>query len=255
MGCIYLIRNLRNNKCYIGQTIRDAEKTRIRQHLNGHGNQYLKNAINKYGKAAFTFEILHDGIIPEFLDMLEIEAIAKFKTLAPHGYNLDTGGGAGRSPSEEARRKMSEARKGKNVSEKTKCKMSEAQKGRKHSAASKEKMSEARKGKIPWNKDKKGKPRSEETRRKIAKSLKGKKASIESRRKMSEARKGKKGQIPWNKGKSTHPFHPVAHQFFLSLPASLSKTEKNKRLYDQFPNIPRRSIQRWTCKWQSELDK
>ena len=77
-------------------------KTRIRDHLNGNGNRIVKQAIAKYGREAFTFEILHDGVIPEFLDTLEIEAIAKFNTIAPHGYNLDTGGGGG-SPSKETR--------------------------------------------------------------------------------------------------------------------------------------------------------
>ena len=38
MGSIYKITNTVNGKAYIGQTIHDAEKTRIRDHLNGTGN-------------------------------------------------------------------------------------------------------------------------------------------------------------------------------------------------------------------------
>ena len=94
MGSIYLIRNLRNNKCYIGQTIHDAEKTRIRDHFYYpyRSNVVLSRAIEKYGKEAFTYEILHDGIIPAMLDSYEIEAIQKFNTVVPNGYNLNYGG-------------------------------------------------------------------------------------------------------------------------------------------------------------------
>ena len=106
MGSIYLIRNTVNGKSYIGQTRQDAEKTRIRDHLTGNskGSQLVKRAVKKYGRDAFTYEILHDGIIPEFLDTLESEAIEKFNTVSPHGYNLTTGGEGG-SRCEETRRK------------------------------------------------------------------------------------------------------------------------------------------------------
>ena len=116
MGSIYKITNTINGKVYVGQTINDAYKTRIRDHLNGtqHGSRLVKHAIEKYGQDVFTVEILHDGIIPEFLNTLEIEAIAKFNTVAPNGYNLDTGGNGVGSPSGETRRKLSEARKGEN---------------------------------------------------------------------------------------------------------------------------------------------
>ena len=84
MGSIYKITNTANGKSYIGQTIQDAVKTRIRYHFAGRGNQLVKRAIEKYGQDAFTYEILHDGIIPEFLDDLEKEVIAKFNTVLLH---------------------------------------------------------------------------------------------------------------------------------------------------------------------------
>ena len=68
--------------------------------------------------------------------------------------------------SEEHRRKLSEAAKGRKLSEETRRKMSEA------------------KRKLP--------ERSEEHRRNISEALKGRKLSEETRRKMSEAKKGRK---------------------------------------------------------------
>ena len=141
MGSIYKITNTLNGKSYIGQTIYDAEKTRISRHLNGHGSVPIKRAIEKYGQDAFTYEILHDGIIPEFLDDLERGVIEKFNTMAPQGYNLTYGGGGG-SPSEETRRKMSEAHKGKKLSEEHRRKISEAHKDKTFSEEHRRKLSE-----------------------------------------------------------------------------------------------------------------
>jgi hypothetical protein len=118
-----------------------------------------------------------------------------------------TNGGEGPSgwvPSEETRRKISEAGKGHIVLEETKIKMSEARKGKTHSEESKIKMSEARKGKTQSEETRrknseahKGKTQSEETRRKNSEAHKGKTHSEETRRKMSEAKKGAKW---WNDG-------------------------------------------------------
>ena len=247
MGSIYKITNTVNGKSYIGQTRHDAMKTRIRDHFAGYGNRIVKRSIEKYGEDVFIFEILHDGIIPELLDSYEIEAIAKYNALVPNGYNLTTGGGSG-SRSEESRRKISESKKGENHplygkthSDETKRKMSEnnamkrpevrrknseTQKGRTLSDETKRKISENNPMKRP------------EVRQKVSETNTGKTHSDETKRKISEAK--------------IHPLHQVVHQFFLSLPESLSKREKNKRLYDKFPNIHQSSIRQWTRKWRSE---
>ena len=196
MGSIYKITNTVNGKSYIGQTRQDAEKTRIPIHLTGKGNQILKRAIEKYGKDAFTYEILHDGIIPEFLGDLEIEAIAKYDTVVPNGYNL-THGGEGGIPSEETRKKLSGERNhfyGKKHSPETRRKLSEAAKGRVISEETRRKLSEARTGE---KNHLYGKRHSTETRRKISEAGKGRVISEETRRKLSEAGKGR---IPHNKG-------------------------------------------------------
>lgn len=94
MGSIYKITCLPTGKSYIGQTILDPVKGRIRDHFNhsSRSNIYLSRAIKKYGKENFTYEILHDGILPALLDSYEIEAIKKFNTVAPNGFNLNHGG-------------------------------------------------------------------------------------------------------------------------------------------------------------------
>ena len=241
MGSIYKITNTVNGKAYIGQTIHDAEKTRIRDHFRskGKGSQLIKNDIEKYGQDAFTYKILHDGIIPEFLDTLEKEVIAKFNTLAPHGYNLTEGGGGG-SRSEETRRKMSEARKGK----------PSPNKGRPFSEEHCRKISEAMKGKTL----------SEETRRKISENNSTKRPEV--RRKISEAHKG---QTPWNKGKTPSeetrrkisaaretPERLAAREFFSFLPADMPLSEKRNILRQRFSDTPSSTIHRWCQKFDSE---
>ena len=219
MGSIYKITNTLNGMAYIGYTRHDAEKTRKRDHYRGCGNTPLKEAIDEYGEDVFTFEILHDGIIPEFLKVLETEEIAKHNTVKPHGYNQNRGGSGVISHSEEAkrkiskntparrpevRRKKSEAQKGKKKhSEETKRKRSEAMKGENNPMKRPEvrrKVSEANKGKPShW----KGKTFSEEHRRNLSEACKGKKHSEETKRKRSEAMKGENNPMYGKKGENS----------------------------------------------------
>ena len=296
MGSIYMITNTENGKAYIGQTIRDPKTKRIDYHLNGHGSQLVRNAVKKYGKDIFVFEILHDSIIPEFLDDLEIEAIAKYNTVAPNGYNIASGGGGslgvkGRTPwnkgkkmsdfgivswnkgrkmsaehrrklsqaqkgvkkkprSPEHCRKLSEVQKGKIVSEETRKKLSEAlkgkpsgRKGKKHSAETRKKMSEAHKGK-PSNR--KGKKASPETRRRISEAGKGRIVSAETRKKHAKRWVG-------DKNPRANPFRDEAKQFYFSLPSGMDISEKRKCIREKFPQIINATICRWVKKWQSEI--
>ena len=83
----------------------------------------------------------------------------------------------GMHPSEETRKKLSEANKGQSPSKETRKKMSEAHKGTHHSEEAKQKMSEAKKGRQAWNKGipspNKGIPLSEETKQKMSEAHKG----------------------------------------------------------------------------------
>jgi hypothetical protein len=79
----------------------------------------------------------------------------------------------------------------KNPSEETRKRMSEASKGRTHSEETKKRMSEVHKN------------ISEETRRKLSEAHKGKTRSEETRRKISELKKGRKW---WNDGCGNRKF-------------------------------------------------
>ena len=102
----------------------------------------------------------------------------------------------GKKFSEETRRKISEANKRRTLSEETRRKISESMKGenhpfygKQHTYETKKKMSEAHKGE---NNQNFGKHISDDMRRKISEALKGRTFSEEHRRKLSEAHKRKK---------------------------------------------------------------
>ena len=105
MGIIYKIENCINKKCYIGQTIRSLEKRWYEHCKSTNQCKALINAINKYKADNFTVEVIHTALDNE-LDELEIFYIAKFNSISPHGYNLESGGRKGKQMSEESCIKM-----------------------------------------------------------------------------------------------------------------------------------------------------
>jgi group I intron endonuclease len=148
---IYLIFCLANQRVYIGQA--KNIKTRLGQHQsnlrsNKHQNQYLQNAYNKYGVDMFVFrpcEYPEDTSV-ENLTAREQYWIDQFDAMNPRrGFNMMEAGSAGR-PSEETRRKMSEAHKGEKHTEERKAKSAAFHRGRKRSEETKRKISEAKKG-------------------------------------------------------------------------------------------------------------
>ena len=96
MGYIYLITNKIDGKKYVGQTLVNDVHKRWKQHFQNNSNCiYLKNALEKYGKDNFKFQIIcicFDNDCNNY----EISYIRKYNTLAPSGYNLREGGKNGR---------------------------------------------------------------------------------------------------------------------------------------------------------------
>lgn len=108
-GCIYRL-TAPNGKCYIGQTI--DFKRRMRDHRrNSKSPKYtVHHAIKKYGWVNIKKEIVIADVPEEDLDHLEQAYIEVENTVAPHGYNLSTGGGR-TVYSKAARRNMSKSKK------------------------------------------------------------------------------------------------------------------------------------------------
>jgi group I intron endonuclease len=154
---IYLITNNITGKQYVGQSIRLSK--RFWRHKNAAKTQNpreafcLHKAIAKHGVENFKFDVILYANDPDYLNMMEQKIIDAYKTMAPFGYNLDTGGVTNRKVSEETKLKLSLALKGKPCPTK-------------------------------------GKPHTEETKQKIALALKGKRKSEQHIKNASEARKG-----------------------------------------------------------------
>ncbi len=114
MTGIYRIRNIKNGKIYIGQSVNISHRWAC--HLydlrhNRHGNPYLQRAYNK-DPDSFVFEIICQC---EEKDLNEIEAalIKKYNTTNDKfGYNISNGGDGQGSMSESTKAKLSAAKMG-----------------------------------------------------------------------------------------------------------------------------------------------
>ena len=93
-GYIYEIKNLINDKVYIGQTIHKNVRKYTHFHLletNSHDNPYLQNAYNKYGKDNFSFKVIDDSATTKE-ELTELEALYILKAGYPNKnkvYNLN----------------------------------------------------------------------------------------------------------------------------------------------------------------------
>lgn len=138
---VYVHVNKTNNKKYVGIT---SQTTSERWRGGGSGyknNKYFWNAIQKHGWDNFDHYVLFWGLDFQTASDIEQKLIAEYKSNSRlFGYNNSVGG---EKPALGHTMKHTEE---------TKRKMSIAQKGRKHSKEAKEKMSKAHRGKTPWSK-------------------------------------------------------------------------------------------------------
>lgn len=170
--CVYMHINKINNKVYIGQTCQDI-KRRWRDGGSGYlvkrNGKYTQplfaRAILKYGWNNFEHIVWAEGLIKEEANKSERLLIAIWDTRNPkHGYNIRFGGD-NHKLTEETKKKISDAKKGKyaggkspmygkHLSEETKEKISQANRGKKIPEEVKKKISEANKGRTSPNKGK-----------------------------------------------------------------------------------------------------
>ena len=180
-----------SNKRYIGITSQTVEK----RWNNGHGyrnNKHFTNAINHYGWENFQHIIITRGLTEDEAKWLEIELIREWDSSnRDKGYNISLGGDI---TSEETRRKISVANKGKTFSEEHRKKLSEAKK-EKYCGENNPNYGKGLKGE---NHPMYGKQHTEEARKKMREKAigrpspnKGKFLSEESKKKLSETRNGK----------------------------------------------------------------
>lgn len=169
-----------SGKVYVGITkLKTSQRWR-----NGEGyknNIHFYSAIQNYGWDNFAHEILFENLSKKEAEKIEIDLISIYKANDKNfGYNIASGGGVN-IPTEETRRKISKANKGRKWTKEQKKACSERQKGRVISEEAKEHMRQAQIGR----------KHSEETKKKISEANKGKNVSDETKAKLSEAAKNR----------------------------------------------------------------
>jgi len=222
-GIIYKATNKINGKIYIGQTVQPLNK-RIIEHLCHallkKDNSYFHNAIRKYGKENFIWEIVAECNLLEELNRAEVKTIEKYNTFE-NGYNLTRGGegSIGFKPSNETKRKMSGSHMGKTLSEEARRKISESQIGEKNYNF----------GRCP----------TEETKRKMSESHIGKIFSEETKKKIGESQRGEKNYMYGRRGNKS----PKARKYIVITPdekeifihgiRNFCRNYKKEKLYHQ----------------------
>lgn len=183
MHLIYLTTNLVNNKTYVGQ--RTLKNNSGDSTYLGSG-RLIKAAIKKYGRENFSRQTLIIIESRKEADEYEKQFIEMYRLFGKCQYNIADGGhgsngNRGIPHTEEHKKRISEAQKGKQrhpLTEEHKEKIRQAMLGRK----------------CPWAT---GHAHSEASKAKISAAKKGVKFSAEHRAKLSAAAKGR---TPWNKG-------------------------------------------------------
>ena len=182
----YLVGWSNHNKYYYGARYKQG------CHPNDFWNEYYTSSVKvgeyreQYGEPDViqirkTFDSKESAIAWEHKVLRRMKVISEDHWMNKAAWPAVDNRGIKRS--EEHKKKISKAQKGKTLSAETKQKLREANKGKTHSAETKRKMSEAAKGK---NNPNYGKTRSAETKRKMS----------EARKKAWAKRKAKKEVLP-----------------------------------------------------------
>ena len=160
---IYKATNTITGKCYIGRTIHTLKKRRT-EHLSEAKrgtHRPFYNAIRKYGKTPFVWEVLAECNSYDDMVSAETRLMKEHNSLVPNGYNLvefqtpmsnlsrrnmSTNNGRywlGKTRPKETRDKISKSHVGKSLSDEHKCKIALSNKGKCRSMETKEKIRHA----------------------------------------------------------------------------------------------------------------
>ena len=182
---IYKITNLVNGKYYKGM----HSTNNLDDGYKGSGSAILKS-FKKYGKKNHKIEILEFCENREQLEKREREIVNLDEVKNPNSYNLAVGGNGGYFQwTDEQKKKISDALKGRKISKEVRENMSRGQKGRIHTEETRMKIGNANRG----NKNGMyGKVVSEKTRKKLSEANKGhtRKHNEITKKKISESLKG-----------------------------------------------------------------
>ena len=162
MYTVYQHKNKINGKIYIGITSQKPEDRWGSQGCNYKSSPHFYSAIQKYGWDNFEHNILFTDLTKEQACLKEQELIKEYNSMnREFGYN-STSGGDIFTMNEETKQKISQAMMGNQnnlghpCSEEKKKKISNAQKGREFTEKHKQKLSEAAKNRhVPCSEKKK----------------------------------------------------------------------------------------------------
>ena len=162
MYIVYQHKNKINGKVYIGITSQKPEQRWGSQGCNYKSSPHFYSAIQKYGWDNFEHNILFTDLTKEQACLKEQELIKEYNSMnREFGYN-STSGGDIFTMNEETKQKISQAMMGNQnnlghpCSEEKKKKISNAQKGREFTEEHKQKLSEAAKNRhVPCSEEKK----------------------------------------------------------------------------------------------------
>lgn len=144
-----------NNKSYVGVTRQHFVEDRWQRGKGYSSCPLFNNAIQKYGWENFRHEILELKAPIQDINAREKYWIQFYKSNnREYGYNIEEGGHAHRTFSEQTRKKISEALSGRKKSEEHKQKLRASNLGKKPNALARFKMSQAHsKGVEQYTKD------------------------------------------------------------------------------------------------------
>lgn len=182
---VYGIYNVVRDKWYVGSSLNISQRWSNHKSTlqrGCHHNIKLQNAYNVYGESAFEYHVLTPCTTPDVLEKYEVLWAVALDAFGD-GYTLKLGGRQERRMSDESRKKMSEAKKGRSNtwwigrSHTPEAKRKISERAKQRTPETRKKMSEAQLGKVKM---------APEEYKRIGRLNKGRKRTDEQKQRISE---------------------------------------------------------------------